>query len=375
MISVNKPAFLGNEKKYLLDCINTGWISSDGNYVKKFEKKFSKFVDRKFSTTVSNGSVALEIALRALKLKKGSEVILPTFTIISCCNAIINAGLKPILVDCDLKTFNMDIQEVKKKISKRTSAIMVVHIYGITVNIDPILEIAKSKKIKIIEDASEMHGQEYKRKKCGTFGDVSTFSFYVNKHITTGEGGMILTNKKKIYEEILKLKNLYFGKSTDRFKHKEIGWNQRFTNLQAAVGLAQLERIDQIVKKKIFIGEYYSKRLRTLSHKIHLPLKNTNYCKNIFWVYALVIKNNIKINAKFLIKTLRKKGIECRPFFYPMHLQPVYKKMKIFNNLKYPNSEVISNKGFYIPCGLGISIKEQNKVIKALLDVFKSKII
>jgi perosamine synthetase len=372
MISVNKPAFLGNEKKYLLDCINTGWISSDGNYVKKFEKKFSKFVDRKFSTTVSNGSVALEIALRALKLKKGSEVILPTFTIISCCNAIINAGLKPILVDCDLKTFNMNIEEVKKKISKKTSAIMIVHIYGITVDIDPILEIAKSKKIKIIEDASEMHGQEYKRKKCGTFGDISTFSFYVNKHITTGEGGMILTNKKKIYEEILKLKNLYFGKSTDRFKHKEIGWNQRFTNLQAAVGLAQLERIDQIVKKKIFIGEYYSKRLRTLSHKIHLPLKNTNYCKNIFWVYALVIKNNIKINAKFLIKTLRKKGIECRPFFYPMHLQPVYKKMKIFNNLKYPNSEVISNKGFYIPCGLGISIKEQNKVIKALLEVFRS---
>ena len=322
------------------------------------EKKFSKFVDRKFSTSVSNGSVALEIALRALKLKKGSEVILPTFTIISCCNAIINAGLKPILVDCDLKTFNMNIEEVKKKISKKTSAIMIVHIYGITVDIDPILEIAKSKKIKIIEDASEMHGQEYKRKKCGTFGDISTFSFYVNKHITTGEGGMILTNKKKIYEEILKLKNLYFGKSTDRFKHKEIGWNQRFTNLQAAVGLAQLERIDQIVKKKIFIGEYYSKRLRTLSDKIHLPLKNTNYCKNIFWVYALVIKNNIKINAKFLIKTLRKKGIECRPFFYPMHLQPVYKKMKIFNNLKYPNS-----------------IKEQNKVIKALLDVFKSIII
>jgi perosamine synthetase len=372
MISVNKPAFLGNEKKYLLDCIKTGWISSEGNYVKKFEKKFSKFVGRKFSTTVSNGSVALEIALRSLKLKKGSEVILPTFTIISCCNAIINAGLKPILVDCDLKTFNMDIEEVKKKISKKTSAIMIVHIYGITVDIDPILKIAKSKKIKIIEDASEMHGQEYKRKKCGTFGDVSTFSFYVNKHITTGEGGMILTNKKKIYEEILKLKNLYFGKSTDRFKHKEIGWNQRFTNLQAAVGLAQLERIDQIVKKKIFIGEYYTKRLRTLSHKIHLPLKNSNYCKNIFWVYALVIKNNIKINAKFLIKALRKKGVECRPFFYPMHLQPVYKKMKIFNNLKYPNSEIISNKGFYIPCGLGISIKEQNKVIKALLEVFKS---
>jgi perosamine synthetase len=197
MITVNKPLFLGNEKNYLLNCIKTGWISSEGPYVKKFEKKFASFVNRKFSATVSNGSVALEIALRALKLKKGSEVILPTFTIISCCNAIINAGLKPVLVDCDSKTWNMKVEDIKKKISRKTSAIMIVHIYGITVDVDPVLELAKSKKLKIIEDASEVHGQEYKKKKCGTFGDVSTFSFYVNKHITTGEGGMILTNKKK----------------------------------------------------------------------------------------------------------------------------------------------------------------------------------
>ena len=250
MIYVNKPLLEGNERKYLLNCIKTGWISSEGPYVKKFEKEFAKFTNRRFSTSVSNGSVALEIALRSLKLKKGSEVILPTFTIISCCNAIINAGLKPVLVDCDLKTWNMNFEEIKKKISKKTSAIMIVHVYGITVDIDPILAIAKSKKLKIIEDASEMHGQEYKKKKCGSFGDVSIFSFYVNKHITTGEGGMILTNKKKIYEENLKIKNLYFGKGVNRFKHQGIGWNQRFTNLQAAIGLAQLERIKEIVKKK-----------------------------------------------------------------------------------------------------------------------------
>ena len=254
MIRVNKPLFSGNEKKYLLNCFKTGWISSDGPYVKKFEDKFAKFVNRKFATTVSNGSVALEIALRSLKLKKGSEVILPTFTIISCCNAVINAGLKPVLVDCDFKTLNMNVEEVRKKISKKTSAIMIVHIYGITVDIDPILKLAKSKKLKVIEDAAEMHGQEYKEKKCGTFGDISTFSFYVNKHITTGEGGMILTNNKKIYEESIKLKNLYFGKGTNRFKHREMGWNQRFTNIQAAIGLAQLERIKKIIKKKIFIG-------------------------------------------------------------------------------------------------------------------------
>ena len=164
MIYVNKPLLEGNERKYLLNCIKTGWISSEGPYVKKFEKEFAKFTNRRFSTSVSNGSVALEIALRSLKLKKGSEVILPTFTIISCCNAIINAGLKPVLVDCDLKTWNMNFEEIKKKISKKTSAIMIVHVYGITVDIDPILAIAKSKKLKIIEDASEMHGQEYKKK-------------------------------------------------------------------------------------------------------------------------------------------------------------------------------------------------------------------
>jgi perosamine synthetase len=372
MIYVNKPQFLGNELKYLLNCIKTGWVSSDGPYVKKFEKKFGKFVNRKYSTTVSNGSAALEIALRSLKLKKGTEVILPTFTIISCCNAIINAGLKPVLVDCDPNTWNVTVEEIKKKISKKTSAIMIVHIYGITVDVHPILALAKLRKIKVIEDASEMHGQKYEGKKCGSFGDVSTFSFYVNKHITTGEGGMILTNKKKIYEEILKLKNLYFGKGVDRFKHKEIGWNQRFTNLQAAIGLAQLERINKIVKKKFLVGEYYSEKLQFLSNKLHLPLISTKYCKNIFWVYGLVIRDNIKVNAEFVINILRKKGIECRPFFYPMHLQPIYRKMKIFDNLNFPVSEMISKKGFYIPSGLGITIKEQNKVIDTLARVFKN---
>lgn len=370
MIRVNKPLFSGNEKKYLLNCVKTGWISSDGPYVKKFEDRFAKFVNRKFATTVSNGSVALEIALRSLKLKKGSEVILPTFTIISCCNAIINAGLKPVLVDCDLKTLNMNVEEVRKKISKKTSAIMIVHIYGITVDVDPILKLAKSKKLKVIEDAAEMHGQEYKKKKCGSFGDISTFSFYVNKHITTGEGGMILTNNKKIYEESIKLKNLYFGKGTNRFKHNDIGWNQRFTNLQASIGLAQLERIKKIVKKKISVGIYYTKKLSILSDKIYLPLNNTKYCKNIYWVYGVVIKDHIKLKAKKIINILKKKGVECRPFFYPMHCQPVYKKMKIFNKAKYPVSEKLSEKGFYIPSGIGITRKEQDLVISQLLKIF-----
>jgi perosamine synthetase len=372
MIFVNRPAFLGNEKKYLLNCINTGWISSDGSYVKKFENKFAKFVNRKFSTTVSNGSVALELAIRALKLKKGSEVILPTFTIISCCNAIINAGLKPVLVDCYPDTWNMNVQDVIKKITKKTSAIMIVHIYGITVDVDPIISLARSKKLKIIEDASEVIGQRYKNNMCGSFGDVSTFSFYVNKHITTGEGGMIVTNKKKIYQRLLKLKNLYFGKGTNRFKHKEKGWNCRLTNLQAAIGLAQLEKIKKIVKKKFFIGNYYRKNLLNLGNKITLPLDGNAYCKNIYWVYGLIIKDKINIKADKIIDILKRKGVECRPFFYPMHKQPVFKKIGIFKKEYYPISEKLSAKGFYIPSGIGMTINEQDKVIKVLYKVFKN---
>ena len=374
MIPVNKPLFSGNESKYLLNCIKSGWISSNGKYVKKFEKKFANYIGRKFSTSVSNGSVALEIALKALNLKSGSEVILPTFTIISCCNSIIKAGLKPVLVDCDRDTFNMNIEHVKNKINKNTSAILMVHIYGITVDVDKILQLAKKNKLKVIEDAAEMHGQKYKKKLCGSFGDISTFSFYANKHITTGEGGMILTNKKKIFENILNLKNLYFGKGINRFKHYGIGSNQRFTNLQASIGLAQLENIDKVVKKKYFIGNYYSKKLSLLNRKIILPLKKVSYCENIYWVYPILIKDTCKYNAEKVIKLLKNEGVECRPFFYPMHLQPIYKKMKIFDNKKYPISVKISKKGFYIPSGIGITKKELDIVINKIIKVFNKKL-
>jgi perosamine synthetase len=207
---------------------------------------------------------------------------------------------------------------------------------------------------------------------CGSFGDVSTFSFYVNKHITTGEGGMIVANKKKIYQRLLKLKNLYFGKGTNRFKHKEKGWNCRLTNLQAAIGLAQLEKIKKIVKKKFFIGNYYRKNLLNLSNKIILPLESNSYCKNIYWVYGLIIKDKINIKADKIIDILKRKGVECRPFFYPMHKQPVFKKIGIFKKEYYPISEKLSAKGFYIPSGIGMTINEQDKVINVLYKVFKN---
>ena len=364
MIPVNKPSFIGNESKYLIDCIKSGWISSDGKYVSKFEKLFANFVSRKFSTTVTNGSVALEIAIKALKLKPGSEVILPTFTIISCCNAIIKAGLKPVLVDCYQDTFNMNVDHVKKKINKKTSAIMMVHIYGITVDVDKILSLAKKYKLKVIEDAAEVHGQKYKNKPCGSFGDISTFSFYVNKHITTGEGGAIFTNSKIIYEKCKNLRNLNFG-NNNRFNHEELGWNYRFTNMQAALGLNQLKRINEIIKKKREIGNYFYNNLKN-NNNIIVQKPSLSYCKNVYWIFGILIKNSNKKNTQRIQKKLQSMGIQTRDFFWPMHKQNIYKKMGLFKGQNFPIAEYLANNGFYIPSGLGLKKLEMVKICKCI---------
>lgn len=365
-IPVNEPLFVGNEKKYLTDCIKSGWVSSEGKYVKKFENKFAKKVSRKFGTTVSSGSAALEIAINALELKKNDEVILPTFTIASCLFPILRTKAKPIFVDCDLRTWNCQASEIIKKISKKTKAIILVHIYGLTIDIDKILKIAKKKKIYIIEDAAEVHGLKYKKKMCGSFGDMSTFSFYSNKNITTGEGGMILTNNSKIFKEINKLKNLYFGNGSQRFMHKKLGWNFRMSNLQAAVGLAQLEKLDFNIKKRREIGKYYNLGLKKFENIFYLPVDDIKYCKNIYWIYGLVIKKEYKITAKKFMNLLNKKGVGTRPFFFPLHKQPIIKKL---NKQNLPNSEFISKNGFYIPSGLGIKLKQQKYVVDKIEEV------
>ena len=237
-IPVNEPLLNGNEKKYLCDCIDTGWISSEGPFVKEFEQKMSASVGRKYGIAVSNGTAALEIAVQALGIGEGDEVIMPTFTIISCAMAVTKLGAVPVLIDSDLYTWNMKVNEIEAKITDRTKAIMIVHLYGLPVEVDKVLELARKYQLKVIEDAAEMHGQTYKGKPCGSFGDVSTFSFYPNKHITTGEGGMIVTNNDELAERCRLLRNLCFRKDI-RYVHDELSDNYRFTNLQAAVGLAQ----------------------------------------------------------------------------------------------------------------------------------------
>lgn len=359
-IPVNTPLLDGNEKEYLCQCIDTGWISSEGPFVKRFEKEMAASAGRKYGIAVSNGTTALEAAMVALALETGCEVIMPAFTIISCAQAITKAGLVPVVVDCEPDTWNMNAASIEAKITPKTRAIMVVHIYGLPVDMDPVLELAKKYNLKVIEDAAEMHGQTYKGKPCGSFGDVSIFSFYPNKHITCGEGGMILTDDEHLAERCQGVRNLFF--TARRYVHEEIGSNFRMTNMQAAVGCAQLERLEQHIKRKREIGRKYMEAFSSIKD-IMLPVSHTEYAENIYWVFGIVIGDSYRVNAEWMMKALAEEGIGTRSFFYPIHKQPVFLKQGMFENVNCPNAEKISERGFYIPSGLGITDEQIEYVI------------
>ena len=366
-VPVNEPYLHGNEKKYLQKCINDGFISSAGPFVKKFESKFAKRLNAKFAISVSNGTTALQLAFEALNIKKKAEVILPAFTIISCILPVIRCGAVPVLVDSDPITWNMDVNKIEDKITSKTKAIIVPHIYGLPVDMDPLLKIAKKYNLKVIEDTAEALGLKYKNKECGSFGDVSTFSFYANKHITTGEGGMIVTNNKKIAERCKSLRNMCFNDKR-RFVHYELGWNNRFTNLQSAVGLAQLEKLNKFIKKKRSIGKIYNKELPKIKI-FYTPLSKKSYAQNIYWVYGLVLKKKSKITVNTIMKKLAKEGVETRNFFWPLHQQPILKKMGFFKKKRFPVAEYLSRNGFYLPAGLAITPSQQKFVINKIKKV------
>ena len=368
-IPVNEPLLNGNEKKYLCECIDTGWISSEGPFVKEFEQKMSETVGRKFGIAVSNGTAALEIAAQALGITEGDEVIMPTFTIISCAMSITKLGAIPVLVDSDLHTWNMNVDEIEAKITEKTKAIMIVHLYGLPVEVDKVLELAQKYNLKVIEDAAEMHGQTYNGRPCGSFGDISTFSFYPNKHITTGEGGMVVTDDEELSDRCRSLRNLCFRKDI-RYVHDEISDNYRFTNLQAAVGLAQLERLDEFIERKREMGRYYTERLRDVKGLI-LPIEKTDYADNIYWVYGLVLDKNIQTDNREVQKLLAAEGIGTRTFFWCMHEQPVYREIGLFEKEMYSNAEYLARKGFYIPSGLALTKEQMNKVVDSIFNLMK----
>lgn len=368
-VPVNEPLLDGNEKKYLAECIDTGWISSEGPFIQKFEQSFANRVNRKFGIAVCNGSAALDAAVAALEIGPGDEVIMPTFTIISCAASVVRAGAVPVLVDADERTWNMAVGAIEAKITPRTRAIMVVHIYGLPVDMEPVMEIAGRYHLAVIEDAAEMHGQTCRGEPCGSFGDISTFSFYPNKHITTGEGGMLVTNNELLAKRCKSLRNLCF-QPEKRFVHEELGWNFRMTNMQAALGLAQLERLDAFVAKKRRMGACYTAALQDLPG-IQLPLARTGYAENIYWVYGIVLGGDIPFDAAEAMKRLAAEGIGTRPFFWCMHEQPVFKGMGLFTGESYPVAENLARRGFYIPSGLSLNEGQMAQCVDAVRKLFK----
>jgi perosamine synthetase len=368
-VPVNEPLLDGNEEKYLVECIRTGWISSEGPFVGQFEEKFAARVGREHGVAVANGSVALEVAVAALGIGPGDEVILPASTIISCAAPIVRAGAKPVLVDCDPLTWNMDVGQIEARVTSRTRAIMVVHIFGLPVDMDPVLAIARRRGLKVIEDAAEVIGQTYHGRPCGGFGDVSTFSFYPNKHVTTGEGGMLVTDDPALAAKFRSLRNLCF-KPEQRFLHDELGWNFRLSNVHAALGLAQLERLDRAVAIKRRMGERYS-RLLAGTPGLQLPLATAPFADNIYWVFGVVLEDSVPFDGKGAMARLAREGIGTRPFFWPMHEQPVFRRMGLFAGERYPAAERVARRGFYLPSGMALTDVQIERSAAALAGILK----
>ncbi len=345
MIPVCEPKLSGKELEYVTDCIKTNWISSKGKYITEFEEKFSKYCGAKYGIATCNGTTALHLALASLGIKSGDEVIIPTFTMIATANSVTYTGAKPVLVDSEPQTWNIDPSKIEEKITKRTKAIMVMHTYGHPVNFDSILEIAEKHNLCLIEDAAEAHGAEYKGKRVGALGDAGCFSFYANKIITTGEGGMVVTNDEKIAEMSRLLRDQAF--EPKRFLHRYIGFNYRMTNLQAAIGVAQMGVIDESVETRRRNARFYNSLLKDVEG-ITLP-PEAPWAKNVYWMYTVLVENSFGMERDKLMVYLKEKGIDTRSAFYPIHIQPVYAEQ--YKGEKYPVAGKLGRKGINLPSG------------------------
>ena len=378
MIPVNEPWLQEEDFESLVKCYRSGWISSTGPFIEEFENSWANYCGVSHGIAVSNGTTALQIAVEALELEPGAEIILPSFTIISCASAIVRAGAVPVLVDCSSDIFAIEAEAIAKKITPNTKAIMVVHMYGHSVDMDPILALARQHNLKVIEDAAEVHGAEYLSgrggpnpvwKRCGSMGDVATFSFFANKLITTGEGGMVITNDDAIAKRAKSLRNLCFQPSR-RFLHFEHGYQYRYTNLQASIGLRQVERMKEIIEKKRWVAKAYSDVLGGIP-TLQLPIEKT-WGRQVYWVYSIVLDDSLPIDAVGFMEKLNEHGVDTRPFFLGMHEQPVFHDMNLFKGETYPVTERIARRGFYLPSGLGLTSEQIETAANAVIKVMTS---
>lgn len=364
MIPVNEP-LLGNEEfTKVLACLKTNWISSQGKYLTQFEEKFAHYCGLNYGISTTSGTTALHLALAAAGVGPGDEVLIPTFTMAATAFAVRYCGATPVLIDSEPETFNMDPERVSSYLRKqekrgkvKVKVILPVHMYGHPVDMDPLLIMADRFSIAVIEDAAEAHGAEYKGKKCGSFGAFGCFSFYANKIITTGEGGMVITNDPRLADKARRLKDLAHSPGK-RFLHTDLGFNYRMTNLQAALGVAQLKKINSHIGKKRRMAQAYGKGLKNISG-LRLPIEKP-WAKSVYWMYGILVEKEFGCSRDQLMDRLKKKGIDTRSFFVPMHRQPVFSgrggKVKKFG--PYPVAEKLSEEGFYLPSGLTISTEQ-----------------
>lgn len=374
-VPVNEPLLTEEDFAPLEDAFRTGWISSAGRYVDEFEQGWAGYCGHAHGIAVANGTVALQVAVEALGIGAGDEIIMPSYTIISCALAAVRAGAKPVLVDCCPRTFNMRVDQIEAKITPATKAIMVVHMFGHPVDMDPVLVLAQRYGLAIIEDAAEVHGAKYlsgrdgdtpEWRVCGSMGHIATFSFFANKLITTGEGGMVITSDDHLAKRCRDLRNLCF-RPDRRFLHTEIGHQFRLTNMQAAVGVNQVKRIEEIVERKRAIAADYTARLGDLP-RVQLPMEE-NWGRSVFWVYPLLLADDHPFDAVSLAAALKAEGVETRPFFLGMHEQPIFHDMGLFLGETHPVTERIARKGLYIPSGLAITEAQMDHVCAAVRKI------
>jgi perosamine synthetase len=353
VIPVCEPTLGGNEAKYVLDCVESNWISSAGKYIPRFEEAFAEACDARYGVACANGTVALHLALATLGVGPGDEVILPTFTMIATINSVTYTGATPVLVDSEPLTWNMDLNQVADKITPRTRVVMPVHTYGHPVDMEPLLELAERHGLSIVEDAAEAHGADYRGRKAGSLGHAGCFSFYANKIITTGEGGMITTNDPEIARLARILRDHAFSEER-HFWHKYLGYNYRMTNMQAAVGLAQTEQLATFVAARRANAARYSAALDRIPGIVTPP--EADWAKNVFWMYSILVQDEFGMTRDGLRDCLADHGIETRTFFIPMHLQPIY--YQAFKGQRYPVAEMLCQRGFYLPSASSLTARE-----------------
>jgi perosamine synthetase len=368
-IPVCAPKIDERDVELVAECVRSTWISGTSEYVTEFEEKFAQYCNCKYGVATNSGTTALHLALATLNIKKGDEVIIPTFTMIATANAVTYTGAKPVLIDSEPNTWNIDASKIEKKITRRTKAIMPIHTYGHPADMDPILELAEKHGLYVVEDAAEAHGAEYKGKKTGSLGNLGCFSFYANKIITTGEGGAIVTNDEDLAEKARWLRAHAFGRYGKHFYHEALGFGYRMSGLQAALGLAQLKCIDEFVLIRRNNAKLYNSLLSELGDKITLP-PEAPWAKNVYWMYSILIEE-ISISRDQLLKKLELEGIETRTFFHAIHAQPIYAKK--YEGEKFPVADEISKKGMNLPSGNNLTKDEINQVCDCIIKCAKKE--